>query len=509
MEHPGLVEHKSEWGPFTTLASDEIASVEPAPHEPPARAQIDMDAILDTLSASMPLLSAGTWPPSADASTKDIGTDYSHTLFPRDLFISLRSLTVRYTVGRFLPAVDEVFRYQGRDRDVALDPDGYDRRDEAPGKLFHEHRDPADALAHTIAGITGCAWPWYAADDVTGDGANYVMELALAQPSILERRVVQPDGREITYRDAVMAALEWQLKRMEESGRHMILSTHLSRPAGSTWMPPIGSVWKDSPDGFVRADGTMPTRPVALVEVQCILYRSLRLGAQLGFVKNGDALADGVRADFFDTFWVDDHAGGFPGYFAEIDETRRKLVVAPVAASSLIDTLASGLLDGPAMTERLHAVMRHLYDPDLGLRGALGLRSLSTESPHYYPSGGDKGAIWPYLNDRLATAAAERGFHHCAHHDDLLTQHICAATSAVPEFVPDAAEPGFDRVRVKVWRTRPDRYLTTAIEPAKPWQLWSLGALARASARAAAFEKERPQASALDAELAAMAAAVV
>lgn len=508
MKHPGLVVHASRWGSFTTLATDEVVSVEPAPHQPPAHAHIDTDAILNALSSSMPLLSAGMWPPSAGASKDDIGSDYSHALFPRDLFISLRSLTARYPLKRFLPVIDEVFRQQGRTRDEAIDSADYVRRNEAPGKLFHEHRDPDDPLAGTISDFTGCAWPWFAADDVTGDGANYLMELALTEPSLLERRVAQPDGREITYRDGVVAALEWQLRRLEDSGRHLILSTHLRRPKGSTWMPPIGSVWKDSPDGFVRADGTLPTRPVALVEVQCILYRSLRLASRLGLY-DGEALAEKVRSEFFETFWVDDEAGGFPGYFAELDESGEKLVVVPLAASSLIDTLASGLLDGPEMTDRLHAVMRHLYDPALGLRGALGVRSLSTTSPHYYPSGGDKGAIWPCLNDRLATAAEERGFHHCAHHDDVLTQRICTATSAVPEFVPDADEPGFDRVRVKVWRARPDRYLTTAIEPAKPWQLWSLGAFTRATARAADFDREQPRAGALDAELVALAARVL
>ncbi len=253
--------------------------------------------------------------------------------------------------------------------------------------------------------------------------------------------------------------------------------------------------------------------------MQCILYRSLRVAAQLPIVGDShdfDGLADSVRSDFLDTFWVDDGAGGFPGYFAELDEPGEKLVVAPIVASCLIDVLASGMLDGPTYADRIRSVMRHLYDPALGLRGALGPRSLSTESAHYYPSGGDKGAVWPYLNDRLATAAAQRGFHRCAHHDDLLTVHICETTGAVPEFVPDAAEPGFDRVRVKVRRARPETFVTTAIEPAKPWQLWTLGALVRASARASAHQREQPRppsadVGALDAELAALArqAAVV
>ena len=467
-----MIKHDSPWGSFILPVTDEVASVEPA--RAWAGRPVDIDEILDSLSARLPFLSAGMWPGSEEST--DIGSDYSEALFPRDLFISLRSLAVRYPIERFLPVVDEVFQWQSPD-----------------GKLFHEHRDPNTELARNISAITGCTWPWFAADDVTGDGACWVMEVAQSDPSILERRV---GGR--TYADVVEAAIGWELRRMEESGRHLILSTHLPRPAGSTWMPPIGSAWKDSPDGFVRPDGTLPTRPVALVEVQCILYRSLVLASHL-------ELAEKVREEFFATFWVDDDAGGFPGYFAELDEDGRELVVAPIAASSLIDTIACGMLDGPDMTDRFQAVMRHLYDPALGLRGTLGARSLSTESPHYYPSGGDKGAIWPYLNDRLATAVSERGFHQCAHHDDLLTQHICAATGAVPEFVPDAAEPEFDRVRVKVWRARPDRYYTTAIEPAKPWQLWSLGALVRASARAAEFERTRPEPTRFDAELAELA----
>jgi glycogen debranching enzyme len=496
MNRRGLVEHSSEWGSFTVPATDEVLSVEPAPSWT-GEGAIDMDAILAALSAGGPLLSAGMWPDALTSS--DIGSDYSEALFPRDLFISLLSLAVRYPIERFLPVVDEVFRHQDRDRE--------------PGKLFHENRDPSTALARRISAITGCTWPWYAADDVTGDGANYVMELALSDPSILKRRV-----GDISYGDAVMAALGWELRRMRESGRHLILSRRLPRPDGSTWMPPIGSVWKDSPDGFVRPDGTLPTRPVALVEVQCILYRSLRLAARLGLgdSREFDHLADAVRAEFFDTFWVGDDPGGFPGYFAELDESGRTLVVAPTAASCLIDTVLCGILDGREHADRFRSVMRHLYDPDLGLRGALGPRSLTVAAPHYYPSGGDKGAVWPYLNDRLATAAAVRGFHRCAHLDDLLVLRICEATHSVPEFVPDAADPGFDRVRVKVRRARPEPYVTTAIEPAKPWQLWTLGALARASSRAAAYRRDQPRSSSndvaeLDEELAALArqAAVV
>ena len=520
-DHPRLAVHTSEWGPFTLLASDEVVSVEPVDHGPLERTDPDevlaalggVGSVWDVGTGGTPL-AAGMWPRTGPALT-DIGADYSTALFPRDLFISLRSIESRYPLARFRNlwlAVDEVFRHQGRARERALDPDDYERRHEAPGKLFHEHRDPDEPLAQEIARTTGCAWPWFAADDVTGDGVNYVMEHALASPMVLARRVEQPDGQVITYAQAVVAGIRWELRSLEAGGQGLILSERLPRPAGSTWLPPLGSVWKDSPDGFLRADGTQPTRPVALVEVQCILYRSLRLAAELSAlnhefaellgVRHLDELAASVRQRFFETFWVDSAAGGHPGYFAELDEPGRRLVAAPFLASSAIDTLLCGLCDGEELRELRDALMRALYDPSLGLRGALGPRSLSVDAPHYYPSGGDKGAVWPYLNDRAAVAASAHGFQRCARHDWKLVERICESTSAYPEFVPDAVEPGFDRVRVKVRRGRPDPYVTTAIEPAKAWQLWTVAASVNANARLAEDRPSDPAVDALDAELA-------
>jgi hypothetical protein len=515
-----LTVHESRWGSFTLPASDEVVSVDGIDHGPLTRP--DSDAVLaalggvggaDAVGTGRTAIAAGMSPRSKEP-THDIGSDYSTALFPRDLFISLRSLESRYPIARYpnlLLAVDEVFRHQGREQDRAIDPSGYERRHEALGKLFHEHRDPREPLAQEIARITGCAWPWFAADDVTGDGVNYVMERALVSPQLLQRKVGQPDGHVITYADAVVEGIRWQL-RMLDAGRHgLILSQRLPRPPASTWLGPLGSVWKDSPDGFLRADGTQPTRPVALVEVQCILYRSLRLAAELSRknaefadrlgVRHLDDLAASTQKKFFETFWVDSPSGGHPGYFAEVDQHGRDLLVTPFLASSAIDTLLSGLCDGDAMREQRDALVRAIYDPSVGLRGTLGPRSLAVDAPHYYPSGGDKGAIWPYLNDRAAVAASRYGFHRCARHDWALVGRICEATQAYPEFVPDAAEPGFDRVRVKVWRRRPDPYLTTAIEPAKPWQLWTVGA----AANAARLAEDRPSSrdvAALDAKLA-------
>jgi len=548
--HPGFVEHSTPWGTFTALATDEIHSIEPASAKLPEDSYPFMDDILaalggvkdvDHVGTGRPPLKSAVWlARSGTPFHLGIGSDYG-ALFPRELFQTLGPLDSRYPVQRFpnlLLAVDEVFRYQGRERDRALDPDNYDRRNEAPGKLFHEQRDASDPIAQEISRVTGCAWPWFAGDDITGDGVNYVMNEAITRPSLLDHCVTQPDGSRVSYAEAVVAGIMWQLRRMVDSGRWLILSTRSQRPPNSDWMPPIGSVWKDSPDSFLRLDGTLPVRSTALVEVQCILYRSLRLAARVSQANSqfanllGQAIHDGlgrevptglakdnrrleaylnhlagfVRTAFFDTFWVNNDAGGFPGYFAELDEAGRKLVVAPVLASGVIDSVQCGLYDGEDMKERLHAVMRNIYDPAYGLRGALGPRSLGKFSPHYSPSGW-AGSIWPHMNDKAAAAAARCGFHRCAYHDSLLVYYICVMTRSTPEFVVDSDRPAIEPVRVKAWRSQPERHLTTAIEPAKPWQLWTLGALTNSWQRAADHEQHPRQppsddVAKLDAELA-------
>src|SRR6185437_3805035 len=145
-----------------------------------------------------------------------------------------------------------------------------------------------------------------------------------------------------------------------------------------------------------------------------------------------------------------------------LDEGGRKLQVVPVLGSGVIDALQSGLFDGPQQRERLHAVMRNLYDPAFGLRAPMGPRTLGRFSPQYAPSGGN-GGICPHLNDKAADAAERLGFHGCARLDSRLVVHICESTGAAPESVRDTETPTIDTIRVRVWRAQPERHETTAI----------------------------------------------
>jgi hypothetical protein len=110
------------------------------------------------------------------------------------------------------------------------------------------------------------------------------------------------------------------------------------------------------------------------------------------------------------------------------------------------------------------------------------------------------------MNDKAADAAERLGFHQCARLDSRLVQHICESTGAVPESVMDAEQPTIDAIRVRVCRAQPERHETSAIEPAKPWQLWSLAALVGSKARLERLERRDlppapPEIGRLDAEL--------
>jgi len=524
--HPGFARHASQWGEFSVLATDEVVSVEPAHWTlPPGRPRSDDELLcrlggvddVRLVGTGRPALMAGIWPSGPDPGFGGLGANYA-VLFGRDTFTSLRALRPTYPVTSYpnlLLAVDEIVRHQGRVQD--------DARNEEPGKLLHELRDPADPVAREISRVTGCGWPWFAGDDTTGEGVNFILEEALVDPAILERRVLQPNHRDISYADAVVAGLRWQIAKLDASGHSLILSHRLHRPAGSTWMPPVGSAWRDGSDCYLRLDGTLPTRPAVLLEVNAILYRSLRLAAQmserspafgdlLGWI-DLEQIAEDVRAAILDALWVDNGAGGFLGYFAELDEAGQKLEVVPVLGCGVIDALQSGLLDGAEMQERRIAVLRNLYDPAFGLRAPMGPRTLGRFSPQYAPSGGN-GGVCPHMNDKAADAAERLGFHQCARLDSRLVLHICESTGAVPECVKDADTPTIDAVRVRVWRAQPERHETSAIEPGKPWQLWSLAALVGSTARLARLEHgdlppTAPEIARLDAELLEAARSVV
>ena len=117
--------------------------------------------------------------------------------------------------------------------------------------------------------------------------------------------------------------------------------------------------WKDSWDGLRHVDGTVPTGPIALCEVQGYVYAALRgraeLGAALGeassVVREFEDRAAALRDRFDQAFWIEDsewYAIGLDGDKQQIDSLTSNIghllwtgIVPPERAERLAADLTS------------------------------------------------------------------------------------------------------------------------------------------------------------------------
>jgi len=162
--------------------------------------------------------------------------------------------------------------------------------------------------------------------------------------------------------------------------------------------------WKDSADAMRRADGSIATSPIALIEAQAYTVEAALAAAELGAAFGSEVngwrqwaadLTERVR----DRFWV---GTGDDAYLAmALDGDGR-----PVdgVGSNMGHALGTGLLT-PAESAR---VVDRLLRPDM-LR-TFGIGTLSSENPAYNPIGYHTGSVWAHDTAIAATGMARAGF---------------------------------------------------------------------------------------------------
>jgi glycogen debranching enzyme len=160
--------------------------------------------------------------------------------------------------------------------------------------------------------------------------------------------------------------------------------------------------WKDSWDGITRADGTIPTAPLALAEVQGYVYAALQGAAALGEVvdighSSGDLRrrAETLRGRFNEVFW--DRRGWF--------------VLGLDADGSPIDSLTTNpghaLWSGIADDDKAQRYVERLVDRDLWT--GWGLRTLARSMAAYDPLSYHNGSVWPHDTALCIAGAARYG----------------------------------------------------------------------------------------------------
>jgi glycogen debranching enzyme len=291
------------------------------------------------------------------------GLPWYLALFGRDsLITALEALSLGHEL--LLGVLQALARRQGR-RTVP-------ETAEQPGRILHEVR-----AGEVVRRAGGWGHVYYGSVDAT---PLFVIALGAAV------RAGAPEEEIRELLPAAEAAVGWILGPGDPDGDGFVEYPG-TVPDGVEGL--VNQGWKDSHDGIVGDDGSIPEGPIALVEVQGYCHAALRTMADLREAfRTGDpddlrhrAVALGDAID--DAFWMDD----LDCYALALDGHKQQVRSITSNAGHLLWTASAK----PARVPRL---CRRLLAKDMF--SGYGIRTLSSEHPSYNPLSYHRGSVWPH-----------------------------------------------------------------------------------------------------------------
>jgi glycogen debranching enzyme len=297
----------------------------------------------------------------------DAGVPWFSTLFGRDsLLAAYQALGVNTDMAR--GTLVRLAELQGTTDDPW--------RDEEPGKILHEIRTGEMAALGEIPHT-----PYYGSIDAT--------PLWLVLYGYVWKWTGDLDFVEQLWPNAERA-LAWIDHHGDRDGDGYV--EYAKRSEGGL----DNQGWKDSFDGILHEDGTIPEAPLALCEVQGYVYdgkrRTAGVARALGkedVARELEAQAQALKERFNRDFWMNDYGT----YAVALDGNKRQV---RSLTSNAGQCLWSGIVDAPKASR----VARRLLAPDM-LSG-WGVRTLSKRNPSYDPIGYHTGTVWPHDNSLIA-----------------------------------------------------------------------------------------------------------
>jgi glycogen debranching enzyme len=322
----------------------------PGTHDDPSRDGLDVEV----------------WVPAA-------GVPWFMTLFGRDsLVVSLQTLALS---ARF---AEGTLRALASQQASSYDP----QRDMEPGKIIHEIRRGELAQLHLIPHS-----PYYGTHDATT-----LFVLAAASSWRWHGRRDQLDA----LRPAVEAALGWIDRDGDRDDDG--LQEYGTRAAHGGY---FNQGWKDAGDAIVHADGSLPSLPIALCELQGYVVAAKRAWA--GVLEDAyldstaaqrlrdeaDRLAEQIETRFW---WEDEHS-----YYLGLDGDKQPI-------RSVASNPGHLLWSQAIVPERAEQVAQRLLTADMW--SGWGIRTLSSAHVSYNPLSYQLGSVWPHDNSCIMN-----GFH--------------------------------------------------------------------------------------------------
>ncbi len=313
--------------------------------------------------------------PEGDQHIIAAGIPWFDTIFGRDsLIAAYQALVLNPQLAADTLRV--LAHYQGN----AVD----DFRDEAPGKILHEHR--SGEMSHDGEVPFG---DYYGSVDAT---PLYIVLFAEVLDWLDDPQL---------YADllpAAQAAMEW-VDRYGDLDGDGLTEFERRSPRGL-----LNQGWKDSGDANAFADGTLANAPMALIEVQGYVYAAKRRMATLA-ERHGDHEqsvrleneAKALRERIDRAFWMPDRR-----YYAmALDHEKRQL---QVVSSNPGHLLFTGAISQERAEDVAQACLRE------GLNCGWGIRTLSQAERTFNPMSYHRGSVWPHDNSLIVHGMARYGF---------------------------------------------------------------------------------------------------
>ena len=303
------------------------------------------------------------------------GAPWFMTLFGRDsLWASEMALPVDPSLA--LGTLQTLADRQGK----VVDP----MSEEEPGKILHEVR-----LGVSSGLALGGKSAYYGSIDAT---PQFVMALGSVSRWGFGRDTI---AELLPHADR---ALDWIRNYGDKDGDGFVEYERLNDQGL------INQGWKDSWDGINFADGTLAEPPIALCEVQALVYSAFMSRAWMAY-DAGDAPlaarlteeAAQLKKKFNEQFWLPDR-----GYYAIALDGQKRPVDA--CASNMGHCLTTGIIDrdkAPMVVERLMSAE---------MFSGWGVRTLASDMGAYNPASYHNGSVWPHDNALIVAGLVRYGF---------------------------------------------------------------------------------------------------
>ncbi|HAC55910.1 TPA: hypothetical protein DCF80_00270 [Candidatus Saccharibacteria bacterium] len=353
-------------------------------------------------------------------------------------------------------------------------------REEEPGRILHEARNPSDPIARELTEKRGWQWPYYATVDATPMfmHAVYLYTSTVSSgETILNETFTGRDGEQHTIAEAFRSALGW-LERRLDANKEGIVEYCSPLPKGME-----NEVWRDSWDSYSHADGTLANRKkgVASTDVQQLSYDALMDAARIYetfFLDTEKAAelrtrAERLRETILDIFWVDEKGGYFAlGTDRDEQDNLRQL---KIRTSNMGHLLRSRLLREERYRPYREAVIYQLFSKEM--LNVSGIRTLASDEVRYRPGSYQNGSVWLWDTYHIAEGLRTHGYYGLASYLANKIHDVINVTQKFPEYVrgDDSDTPLLNTRVIDVWDELHER-VNRVEQPPQEVQAWSVAA---------------------------------